>query len=1042
MNIKQFRSALAPVAAALLASAPALNAQTSVGDATSLQAAIDNGDTNILLTQNISLTAPIYIGTILSPTLIINGGGNSITSTSQIFFVQSGNVTISNVTLSGNAQGGNGGAGSVTGGGALGAGGAIFVGSSATVTASSVQFSSNSATGGNSGPTNANGFTGGGGMNSGNGGSTNFGGSSGGGGNGGTGGSSTGIVFGVSNGSGGGGGGLLSPGGSGDANAAGNGGGLFGGTGGNAGQPNSTPGGPNSGGGGGYQPLNTNGSNGGTNGGGGGGSISSAGGAGGDYAGGGAGNFGGGSGGFGGGGGAGGVQPGGSGGFGAGGGAAFFNAGNGGVGATNGRDGNSGFPISGGAGAGLGGAVFAQAGGEFIITGNQTFSGNSVTGGTGNGTAAAAGSDIFVMTGAGIILAPGTGNTITVNGSIADDSVASLPGGAYNSGTATGVGIQFGSNSIAGGTVILNHANTYIGGTTIINGTTLKVGDANALGGGFVNVANGTLSVTGTDRLINVAGGYQQGAQGTLVIMVNGTGSTAVADAVHITAPSAADTQLGGRLSADLRGFLAPRGTNNTIVDFTILDTLNGYTNTFANLITTGVPRGFTSQLIYSGDDVILQLMGHTPGFSAQGLTSNQQGILAPINNTLAPGGGGPGFDRLANLLTPYSGSAATLGPVLNQLSPVPFANFTSVTAFNNASFATESRDNYLAGQRSGPLGTFTTGNGQIDSSGLSVNDPSYDPTLSVIHSRMLAWNQGAVVSDLGTSMLGGIDMKEMKSITPSQPWNVFIEGNVILAQGFSQDDVAHFDDNTTSVTIGADYRFSQNFLAGVTASYAHTDVTLDPAGSSATVDSYSPGVYLSYADHGWYANAIGRYSHNAYTQARTISFLGETASSAPEGNEGTANLDGGYDFHCGKLTFGPLAGLQYTHLALDGYRESGSVADLTVGSQDSDSLRSRVGGRVSYDLNACGIKMTPHADASWQHEFMDQSRGINGAFNNATGSFFVRTPEASRDSALLDVGLDAHINATWTVYGDYSAQAGQDNYFGQSVQAGLRVNF
>ena len=42
-------------------------------------------------------------------------------------------------------------------------------------------------------------------------------------------------------------------------------------------------------------------------------------------------------------------------------------------------------------------------------------------------------------------------------------------------------------------------------------------------------------------------------------------------------------------------------------------------------------------------------------------------------------------------------------------------ANFASTTAFNNASFATESLDNYLAGLRSGPNGTFIGGNGSID---------------------------------------------------------------------------------------------------------------------------------------------------------------------------------------------------------------------------------------------------------------------------------------------------------------------------------------
>jgi outer membrane autotransporter protein len=39
-------------------------------------------------------------------------------------------------------------------------------------------------------------------------------------------------------------------------------------------------------------------------------------------------------------------------------------------------------------------------------------------------------------------------------------------------------------------------------------------------------------------------------------------------------------------------------------------------------------------------------------------------------------------------------------------------------------------------------------------------------------------------------------------------------------------------------------------------------------------------------------------------------------------------------------------------------------------------------------------------------------------------------------------MGLDAEINKMITVFGDYTVQAGQSNYFGQSVQAGVKVGF
>ena len=464
----------------------------------------------------------------------------------------------------------------------------------------------------------------------------------------------------------------------------------------------------------------------------------------------------------------------------------------------------------------------------------------------------------------------------------------------------------------------------------------------------------------------------------------------------------------------------------------------------------TGVAVGPNGQIyvtdLYGNTAYIFNALSFATTFGqTPGLTPNQRSVGTSIDGYTGTGG-------FSTLVTALSGLPTyQIAGALDQLSPVKFGQFTSTTAFNNAVFQTEALDNYLDGQRTGPGGTFIGGNGDIDASGLSINDSSYDPALAMVHSRLLAWNPGpagGLISDVGAPMFGGADMKDVKNMSSTSPenynpWNVFVQGNVVLAQGFSDATVPHFSDNTESVTLGADYRFSPHFLVGLTAGYAHTDANLDDFGSTATVDSYSPGIYASYADSGWYANASGNYVYNTYSQTRQIDFLGQSAKSGTGGNQGTASLDGGYDFHTGALTYGPLAGVEYTHLEVDGYNESGSVADLSVSDSNSDSLRSRLGGRISYSLVHCGVTFTPHLDASWQHEFLDQARGISGQFiGSGLGSFAVRTATPDRDSALIDAGLNADINRSVTVFGDYEVQAGQSDYFGQSVQAGVKIGF
>ncbi len=86
----------------------------------------------------------------------------------------------------------------------------------------------------------------------------------------------------------------------------------------------------------------------------------------------------------------------------------------------------------------------------------------------------------------------------------------------------------------------------------------------------------------------------------------------------------------------------------------------------------------------------------------------------------------------------------------------------------------------------------------------------------------------------------------------------------------------------------------------------------------------------------------------------RHVSFGGLTgvAHSAPSGNEISGDFDGGYDFRRGNWTFGLIVGVPYMYLDVDDFSEDGSdPIDLNVTQTQSDSLHSRIGGRVNLCL-------------------------------------------------------------------------------------------
>ncbi len=447
-------------------------------------------------------------------------------------------------------------------------------------------------------------------------------------------------------------------------------------------------------------------------------------------------------------------------------------------------------------------------------------------------------------------------------------------------------------------------------------------------------------------------------------------------------------------------------------------------------------------QLNQGIDNIDLTTFG---ALGSGGLTSNQKATLGPINQGIAGGNNSANFNAVLNALTNNVGNQAALGTALDTLSPEKLQIFSNV-AFDNFGFIARQVDNHLA--------TLRYGQGGFDTSGLQVVDPSMPSTLSQIKSRLLAFSpapsSGGLINDTAGPVLGGVkmtDSKEMQGVAPvtdQNRWSSFVSGNVILANVGSDPDVSNSHYTTGGVMAGADYRIDDHWAVGGLFGYEHTSLTIDNNGSSGRVDSYSPGIYATYADHGWFANGLFAYNYNSYGESRAIPVLNDSTHGSTTGNQYNANLDGGYEFKQGNWTFGPTAALQYVHLDIDSLAESG-VGGLNIESQNADSLRSLIGGQVRYNWSWYGGKVvaTPYLSASWQHEYLDDSRGITSQFaGTGLGSFTVNTTSPDRDSAVIDAGLNTQWNNAFSLFLDYQAQAGQSNFFAESIEGGAKVSF
>lgn len=148
---------------------------------------------------------------------------------------------------------------------------------------------------------------------------------------------------------------------------------------------------------------------------------------------------------------------------------------------------------AGSGGSGYGGAIFVRSGGILNINGPATFNNNHVEAGSSSNDGAAgdmAGTDLFIMKGSTITINPGEGNTVTFNGTIADDSAASIAAAAYACG-------QGASLNIESGLVQFNGANTYTGQTHLAGGVLQAADGVGIHTNSNINFDGGMLETSG-----------------------------------------------------------------------------------------------------------------------------------------------------------------------------------------------------------------------------------------------------------------------------------------------------------------------------------------------------------------------------------------------------------------------------------------------------------------------------------------------------------------------------------------------------------------
>jgi len=247
-------------------------------------------------------------------------------------------------------------------------------------------------------------------------------------------------------------------------------------------------------------------------------------------------------------------------------------------------------------------------------------------------------------------------------------------------------------------------------------------------------------------------------------------------------------------------------------------------------------------------------------------------------------------------------------------------------------------------------------------------------------------------------------------------------------------------------VFLGADRRVASNWLAGIAAGYTNSSLDISNPASSADINTAHLAGYTAATYGHWTLRGAAAASFNMLDTSRTIAFPGFAEAVTAHYDAPAAQVFGeaGYGIALGQIAAEPFAGLAFVHLSPDGFSESGGTGAAALeGDSGSDNIGySTLGVRAAANWALTGaMVLTPHASAAWQHALGPVASTAALAFATNGAPFTATGVPLARDAALIDVGLDLHVNAQMTVAVSYFSQLAdriQDN----SVQGSLRWRF
>jgi outer membrane autotransporter protein len=257
------------------------------------------------------------------------------------------------------------------------------------------------------------------------------------------------------------------------------------------------------------------------------------------------------------------------------------------------------------------------------------------------------------------------------------------------------------------------------------------------------------------------------------------------------------------------------------------------------------------------------------------------------------------------------------------------------------------------------------------------------------------------------------------------------------------------FDQNTTAITVGGDYRFTPHFIAGL--AYGWSRFSSDLGADSGKLDTHTRALtaYATLEMDAWYLQASYGSGPADFDQQRVIRYTvgtdaeSATAKGSPSGHADSGNIEAGWYLHSGAWSFTPNLRVDYERVKIDGYTESNAGDfNLIVASQNQESLRYSLGFNVARTYSISQGVLIPGVDLRLYRETKNDVHFIDSHFVEDPSAVLYQLPTEApdRNYGTLTIGLQGVFAHGVQAYANYEHLFGEQHFSEGIFNIGLRI--